>query len=79
MKPNASKEYDSTKNQKEDKNAADKLVDKAREFIGVEDSPGAAYQNAPDEDESDVPKGDKVLKNRKTGEETHAKNTGDKY
>ncbi|TWT01482.1 hypothetical protein [Planomicrobium sp. CPCC 101079] len=83
MKSNASDEYDATKSPKEDETAADKVVDRAQKFMGVDggqdEDLDAPYQNAPDEDESDVPKGDKIIKNRKTGEETRVENTGDKY
>lgn len=83
MNSNASEEYDSTKRMKDNETAADKVVDKAQKFMGVDQDQDkdldAPYQNAPDEDKSDVPKGNKIIKNRKTGEETYIENPRDKY
>lgn len=81
MKNNASEEYEPHK-PKDDENVADKIVDRAQKFMGVEDDKennDTPFQNAPDEDTSDVPKKDRIIKDKKTGEETYVENTGDKY
>ncbi|TWT25225.1 hypothetical protein [Planomicrobium sp. CPCC 101110] len=66
MKPDASAEHGSSKRTKENKTEADKAADRAQKFMGINDGEGtnsdAPFQNAPDEDEADVPKGDKIIK-----------------
>ncbi|WKA55599.1 hypothetical protein [Planococcus shixiaomingii] len=82
MKRDASEEYEQTKPGKNDESVADKIVDRAQKFMGVDDDEGnneAPFQNAPDEDTADVPKKDKIIKDKRTGEETYVENTGDKY
>lgn len=81
MKHNASEEYESNK-PKGEETVADKIVDRAQKFMGVEDDEennDTPFQNAPDEDTSDVPKKDRIIKDKKTGEETYVENTGDNY
>lgn len=82
MKRDASEEYERTKSGSDDETVADKIVDRAQKFMGVDDDEGnndTPFQNAPDEDTSDVPKKDKIIKDKKTGEETYVENTGDNY
>ena len=65
------------------KSAMDKIAEKAKDTLGTTDSHeigvDGPFQNEPDEGREDVPKGDKVIKDHKTGEKTHIENTGDKY
>ncbi|MGI2329027.1 hypothetical protein [Planococcus sp. YIM B11945] len=82
MAKNASEEYDEKNHAKDVDTLADKVVDRAQKFMGVDDEKGnndAPFQNAPDEDTSDVPKKDKVITDHRTGKKTHVKNTGDQY
>lgn len=61
----------------------DKITKKAKDAFGKDDSHeigvDGPFQNAPDEGREDVPKGDKVITDHRTGEKTHIENTGDKY
>jgi len=65
------------------KSAMDKITEKVKDAMGSNDERKTGvdgpFQNAPDEGREDVPKGDKIIKDHKTGEETYVENTGDKY
>ncbi|MDN7227460.1 hypothetical protein QWY15_09160 [Planococcus sp. N064] len=78
MKPNSSEG-----NTSNNKTAMDKITKKAKDAFGKDDSReigvDGPFQNAPDEGREDVPKGDKVITDHKTGEKKHIENTGDKY
>jgi hypothetical protein len=82
MAKNSSEEYDSNTHAKGEETLADKVVDRAQKFMGVDDEEGnndTPFQNAPDEDTSDVPKKDKIITDHRTGKQTYVKNTGDQY
>ncbi|KOF10539.1 hypothetical protein AC739_09330 [Planococcus glaciei] len=78
MKPGSSNDHPSNKD-----STMDKITKKAKGAFGKDDSHEVGvdgpFQNAPDEGKVDVPKGDKVITDHKTGEKKHIENTGDKY
>ncbi|MGK7379278.1 hypothetical protein ACSFXN_15715 [Planococcus sp. 1R117A] len=70
-------------NTSNNKSAMDKIAEKAKDALEKDESKKVNleghFQNAPDEGREDVPQSDKIIKDRKTGEETYIENTGDKY
>jgi hypothetical protein len=61
----------------------DNVTEKVKKASGKDDGHkigvDGPFQNAPDEGREDVPKGDKIIKDHKTGEETYVENTGENY
>ncbi|RNF41150.1 hypothetical protein [Planococcus salinus] len=70
------------KQTKDNESALDKLADKTKEVLGdgVDSSEEEeTFQDTPDEGAGDVPQGDKVITDHRTGEKTVVKNTGKRY
>lgn len=74
---------DANKKTHDSKSTMDKITEKTKEVLGIRDDDSTeldnSFQNTPDEGAGDVPQGDKIIKDHRTGEETVVKNTGKRY